>query len=130
MYFKKTNNTVFINTSKTRVGTTNNRNLYENENITDIENKSIKNKSIYTSTSHERIPENNNSTNSINKTMCINNIMNLTYNDKEIHIQNTINNTSTNINPNNTTQPTIIMNKVNEKSIYRKHIPNGKKQIF
>ena len=130
MYFKKTNNTVFINTSKTRVGTTNNRNLYEIENITDIENKSIKNKSIYTSTSHERIPENNNSTNSINKTMCINNIMNLTYNDKVIHIQNTINNTSTNINPNNTTQPTIIMNKVNEKSIYRKHIPNGKKQIF
>ena len=62
--------------------------------------------------------------------MCINNIMNLTYNDEVIHIQNTINNTSTNINPNNTTQPTIIMNKANEKSIYRKHIPNGKKQIF
>ena len=52
-----------------------------------------------------------------------NNSMNLTYNNKEINNQTTINNTSTNVDPNNITKPKIIMNTVNENpcttSIYR-----------
>ena len=54
--------------------------------------------------------------------------MNLTYNNnKEMHNQTIINNTSTYINLNNTIQHKIIMNKANEKSMYRKHILSGKK---
>ena len=60
--------------------------------------------------------------------MRTNNSMNLTYNNKEINNQTTISNTPTNVNPNNITKPKIIMNTANEKSMYRKHIPNGKKQ--
>ena len=56
--------------------------------------------------------------------------MNLTYNsNKEIHNQTIINNTSTYINLDNTIQHKIIMNKANEKSMYRKHILNGKKKF-
>ena len=125
---KKTNNTVLVNTSKTHVGTTKNWNLYLNENRTDIDNTSIKHKSIYSSTSHERTPENNTSPTSIKKIMRTNNSMNLTYSNKEINNQTTISNTPTNVNPSNITKLKIIMNTANKKSMYRKHTPNGKKQ--
>ena len=56
--------------------------------------------------------------------------MNLTYNNnKEMHNQTIINNTSTYINLNNTIQHKIMMDKANEKSMYRKHILSGKKNI-
>ena len=119
---------MIITTLKTNVGITKNRNLYENENKTDIENKSIKNKSIYTSTRHEHIPGNNNSSNSIKIIMRTNNSMNLIYNNKEINNQTILNKNPTNVNPNNIIKPKIIMNTAHEKSMYRKKIPNGKKQ--
>ena len=70
-------------------------NKYENR--TNLGNKTITTKSIYTSTSKERILENNHSTNSIFKIIRINTSMNLNYNNKEIHNQPIIHHTPTTV---------------------------------
>ena len=60
--------------------------------------------------------------------MRTNNSMKLIYNNKEINNQTILNKNPTNVNPNNIIKPKIIMNTAHEKSMYRKQIPNGKKQ--
>ena len=127
---KKTNNTVLTNTSKNHVGTPKHRNSNKNENRIDLGNKSITTKFIYTSTSKDRILENNHSANSIYKIIRTNTSMTLNCNNKEVHNKPTIHHTFTTVNLHNKNQPKVIMSNANKRSSYRTSTSNSNKQTL